>query len=393
MSITLEKSCSLVSSFLPNTLIENLKDEYGERGFKEAPMCALALLVINTVLGTIKTLKQNHFKGLDANPGDGGCQLRALELSRLVKMDLKDELRLLEKTALEIKSLLNLRKGSPKEQAKSSSYVFFQAQLGALRISNEVQYLLHCYFSKVLRTPYAVNANGVTMTKSDISKLSILSEKIGALDVFVRRTIVESHQKQLSLLSMDAIRFSASQITSLESVEKELIVTMLSSEHTHLYTPDLKYEPKAFGSLFYEIKTVLIRLREERGIVCLKSIGNSKELFHLLLQSKETGGEFEVIPEELAVAFPPTTPVIVIEAVVSVGKELVSQFIMEQGFTTVILVQSAKEAPYEPGSKLEDVKVPQAVEEINAYRQKGTFLTLDHIYFNSLGAEQCKTKS
>jgi hypothetical protein len=386
MSVSLEKVP--VSSLLPNSLIQRVQLEGEEKKLEEAQMCAIALLIINTVLGAVRVLKRGHYKALDANPGDGGCQTRALELYRLAMLDLEPECSALEKTASEIKALVNKRKGSPKERVKCPPLLFFQNHVGALRVSKEMEYILQCYLSAVLRTPYQVLENGVIMTKSEISTLS---ERITLLDALFRRKIVEENQKTLSLLSVEAVRFSAAQITSLASREKELIVRMLSAEQTHIFTPDIKYEPKAFGCLFYEIKTLLIRLREEQGISCLKSIVATGSPFHLFLRSPMPGEEFEVLADEACTSLLPITSIVVFEAVVHVEKERAAGLLREQGFTTTILMQAAQADPYEPKSKLADVKVPEAVQEINACKEQGVnmrdFLTLDHIYFNRLGEE------
>jgi hypothetical protein len=390
MSIFLEKTL-IVSSLLPKSLVQGLQTEKKEENLGEASMCAVALLIVNAVLGATKVLKQRNYKSLDANPGDGGCQARALELRRLTMMDLKDECASLEKIAKEIKTLVNIRKGNPKERLKCTSDVFFQNNFGALIVSKEMEYILHCYLSTVLRTPYQTLSNGVVMTRSEMSRLSVLSDKITVLDRDSRRKIVEENQKTLSMLSVAAIHFSATQITSLESEEKKLMITMLSPEQTHLFTPDVKYEPKAFGCLFYEAKTVLIRLREEQGIVCLKSIVATGHPSYLLLQSKISGKEFEILPEEECTLLPSMTSVIVFEAVVNVGKEKAKELLEEHGFTNTILSQAAKEAPYEPTSRLDDVKVPEAVIEITHHKEKGVkigdFVALDHVYLNTLGAE------
>src|SRR5262249_45372517 len=133
MSISLEKTL-IVSSLLPISLVQGLQTEKKEENLGEASMCAVALLIVNAVLGATKVLKQGNYKSLDANPGDGGCQSRALELRRLTMMDLKDECASLEKTAQVLKSLVNKRKGSPKERLKCTSHDFFQNNLGALTV-------------------------------------------------------------------------------------------------------------------------------------------------------------------------------------------------------------------------------------------------------------------
>lgn len=383
----------LVTSLVPKSFIQGLQSGKKHETLCETQMCSVVLLIVNIALGAIKALKQGQYKCFDANPGDGGCQSRALELRRLFMIDLKEEYTALEKVASGIKVLVNKRKGNPKERSKCTAQAFFQAHVGTLTMSKEMEYILHCYLSTVLKTPYQTLANGVVMTRSDASKLSVLSSKItSVLDTPSLRKIVEGNQTTLSMLSVAAMRFAASQVISLGSDEKEQMMTMLSPEHTHLFTPDIiKYEPKAFGCLFYEVKTVLTRLREEQGIVCLKSIVVTGSPFHLLLQSPTSGKEFEVLTDEACTSLLPVTAIVVFEAVVKVEKEVASHLLMEHGFTDTILAQAAQEAPYEPKSTLDDVKVPKALEEIVAYKEKrvkiGDFILLDHVYLNTLSAE------
>lgn len=387
MSIHLEKT------LLPKNLILRLHTEKKEENVGEKAMCAVALLLINTVSGTIKVLRQRNYKNLDANPGDGGCQNRALELKRLTLLEnLNEECQRLEKTAKEIKSLLNKRNSNQKEREKCSSHLFFESHFGSLTISKEMEYLVHCYLSTVLRTPCQRLPNGVVLTKSEMSKLSILSNKITVLDTFTRRKIVEENQKNLSELSVKAMHQFAMQVTSLDPEEKKLMVTMLSPEHTHFFSPDINnYEPKAFGCLFYEIKTVLIRLREEQGMIALKSIVSQGNPFHLLLQAKISGNEFELVADESYTSLSSKERIVVFEAVVKTKKEETGKLLMEYGFTNIILAQAANEAPYEPTSTFNDIKVIEASNEMTRYKEMGLkfgdFIALDHVYLNTLDAE------
>jgi hypothetical protein len=389
MSISLENKV-LLSSMLPQLVVAGLQTNKEGEKLGEGPMCAVALLIANTALGAIKALKEGDYKSLDANPGDGGCQSRALELRRLTMLDLKDECAALEMSARKILEDVSERKKCLK--GKEPPQLFFRKHFEALTISKAMEYILHCYLSTCLRTPYHATAEGVVMTRSEVDKLLTLSARINKVfNGTLLRKIVEENQKILSMLSVDAMRFAAAQVNLLASEERRLMITMLSPENTHIFTPDIKYEPKAFGCLFYEVKTLLIRLREEQGIVCLKSIVASGKPFHLLLQSKVPGEELERVPDERYASFSPLTAVVVFEAVVKVEKERAGELLIEQGFTTTMLAQAAKESPYEPKSTLDAIKEPEAVKEMTDYKGRGEkmgdFITLDHVYLNTLGKE------
>ena len=255
-----------------------------------------------------------------------------------------------------------------------------------------MEYLLHCYLSAVLRTPYRTQEDGVILTKSEVSKLSMLSKNIDCLSSEFRNKIVEENQKQLSLLSLEAIYASSKKITSLKNKEKDLMVTMLSKDHRRAFSPDEKYESKTFGCLFYEVKAVLTCLKEERGIICLKSITKEKKPIYIFLQSKEAGKEFEVLSNEESVSLDPTTLIVVFETVMHVEKKEVIKHLKGHGFTKMVLIQAAQQSPYEPGSSTDDIKNTEAIREIIDYRTQGTeiesFFTMDHVYLNSLQKER-----
>lgn len=388
MSISLRQN-SLISSLLPESVLTGLQVGEGKEKLGEAQMSAVSILIVNTVLGAIKVVKAGNYKALDANPADGGCQCRALELGRLMKLDLREEVQALEKVAAEVKSVVNKRKGSPKEQAKCSAQQFFQTHVAPLNVSKEMEYILHCYLSTVMRTPYQILETGVVMTRSELSKLGILSEKIALVETEQKRKILEGNQKVLSRLSVEAMRRSAEQLTLMNSDEKGLTIKMLSAEQTHIFSHSPQYEPKTYGILFYEIKTLLFHLRQEREIVCVKSIVKESGSYLLFLQSAASGSEFELLSEKDVLQ---TSCLTVFEAVLSVDKERAIELLKEESFTNLILMQSALQPPYEPSSRLEDVKVPEARAEIQVYREKTSQMksvfTLDHIYFTTLAAEQ-----
>ncbi|MEK7340354.1 MAG: hypothetical protein WBD50_05235 [Candidatus Rhabdochlamydia sp.] len=85
MSIVFSEKRLLISSFLSTELQEKI-DKLGEE-----EICAVALLIANTALNAIKAFEQSYCKKFDANPGDGGCQMRALELRQLMKKGLTEE--------------------------------------------------------------------------------------------------------------------------------------------------------------------------------------------------------------------------------------------------------------------------------------------------------------
>ncbi|MBS0624391.1 MAG: hypothetical protein JSS62_07225 [Verrucomicrobia bacterium] len=111
----------------------------------------------------------------------------------------------------------------------------------------------------------------------------------------------------------------------------------------------------------------------------------------MFLQPRTAGAEFEVLSDEACSRLPGDTKIVVVNAIVRVTKAKAAEIFMTHGFSTTILAQAAIEPPYEPKSQLADVRVPEAVREIMKYQEKdkqiGSFMTIDHIYFNTLAAE------
>ena len=379
-------SISLVKSLLPSLLIDKLTGP----GDVEGPMRATSFLIVNIVLKTIEAFKGDHFKLFDANPGDRGCQYRAFELLQLkVKgSPFSEECSSLASAASRTKELLQKRQKEAKEIKNCSSQKFFQEQFSAVEVSKEMEYILHSYLSTVLRTPYKTFASGVVLTRSDVYKLEGLSSKITMkLTDGLPNKILQENQKKLSQLSIRAIREAARDLVSLPIEEKNLIVTMLSEENTHVLT-------RTFGCSFYGLKTVLYRLREEERVICLKSVvPQGGQSFRVFLKPNNSGEEFVVLEEEALASLPLDTLIVVFEAEISMDKQRVSQLLMKYGFTETLLIQAAEEPLYEEGTEVDKITLPEsAKKEVLIYREKRLslprFMAVDHVYFNALGGEQ-----
>jgi len=384
MSVTMD-TCSVVSSLVPMYSSAGSRTEERVR-VNEKQMCAVALLIAETILGTIEAIAQKNYKAFDANPGDGACQNQALELRRIMALDLSEECGELEKAALALKELVQTRKSSHKERGKMTPEGFFETHVESIQISKEMEYLLHCFMLTVTRVPYKTLENGVVLTRTESSRLNKLSKRLSNVSV-----IANGAQVQLSKLNMEVIRTHAGSLTTVE--KKERVTTMLSEEHTHLYTPSARYAPKAHGSLFHSVQTVMHRLREEGALITLKSIVTEREPFHLVMRPSEAGGTFEVLADSAYADLSADAPIVVFEAVVDGSRAEVAEQIRTRGFTDLALTCSSKEAPYEPGSKLSAIKVPEALSEIQGFREKSTRVHFDHVYLTTVKAEGVKDEA
>lgn len=274
---------------------------------------------------------------------------------------------------------------------------FFQQQVSGLTISKEMQLLIQCRLLAATRKVCARLENGIVQTKSEISLLGKLSNRIDLLPVEMRRKIVEAAQRELSANSVALLREEAEKL-HLFSEDKPKILDMLSEKAVRIFTPDKKYEPKTFGCLFFEYKAILYRLRERQAFICFKSIEpKGKDPFYILMQPPAPGEEFELLPEKKR---PKDAPLVVFEGVVGRGldRQGFAEKIQEIGFTKLILAAAAIEPPFERGSKMEDIKDTRAREEVLSYRdfakaifcsleESDPMLLLDHVYSSRLQEE------
>lgn len=378
---------NLVTSLLPDIITTKLSQRLREDSITDSAQYALALLISSSILGSIQSLEKRAYKDFDANPGEGGCQARALELRRIVQLDsVKEECGPLSAVAERIKATVQKYKGKQSKLVQLESCQFFTKEIGDIEISKEMEFLLHSYVSKVMRLPVKTLENGIVITKSDVGRLSMLSKNFDkCVEGVMRQRVLEQNQITLARISREAMRSHGNEIVSLEQREKQLLMEMLSIRNTKQFTEEpRKFLPKEFGCLFYEVKTLLTRLKEEKAVICLQNISNTGIPFRLYFRPKVEGEEFEVLLDEEVKELDKNTLITAFDAVVTVEKEKAKELFMQHGFSEIVLMQSANEAPYNPSSKIEEIKEPEARQEIDNYRRKSknleNFLILDHIF-------------
>lgn len=378
MFLSLERH-SFGKALLPECLIKFVMESVDSS--TDLHMCAVARLVTQVVLRAIKAFNEKDYKLLDANPGDGGCQNRAIILLELTKTNFGSLDGVLKKAG-EVDALITKRKQT--KQNLQPQLFFGEHFLEKRDLTPEMEYIFRCYLLTAIRSPYQTLPNGVVMTRSDSSRLSRLSKDLDKIKPIFRKKIVEENQAALSILSMQAMRFLAAKQNN------SLTTLMLSPEHTHIFSPNSdEFEPKAFGCLFYSVKTVLSCLRERQEIAFLKTIvPEKKESYHILLKSKISGEELEIMDDESISLFPKETGVVVFEAVVDVDRCKAKELIQEHGFSRIVLMGAAREAPYEPSSKLEDMGVKEAIDEVGKYKEMtdGEPFHFDHVYLTTLNS-------
>ena len=386
MLVAARPATVLLAESLFGSEIEHIRES-------EGLMCKTSFLMTGIFLGrsgkstgVCNALERGLFKEFDANPGDGGCQLRALALRDISNRDLSEECKALKAVIEKIRGAVTIRYNSHKEPEESSS-LFFDREVRSIQISPEMDYLMHCHLLQVLRTPYQTLASGVVMTKTEMHKLTLFHPAADKIESDIRRSIVEESQVRTSFLSMERIRAEADKITRLPPAELAIANEMLSERHTHVFTSDPRFTPKAFGCLFYAIKTLLQRLKEEQTLICLKGIvPKGREGFSLLLQSPERGAEFALIP--VGSAIDPAQDVVVFEVVFTRDEAVTRELLSSRNFTEEALINSSLENQFERGSTIESIDDPRAIEEVLRHKAmaegREMAFAIDHIYFDKL---------
>jgi hypothetical protein len=385
MSAGVNATSSVIASILPRNFLTHLQNEK-----KEDTICSVSLLIANVIVRALSAIKQGNLKQLDGNPGNGSCQNQALIICQLYHTGLDEEGIILLKKGGKLKKRIMRRKQNQKESRKTAPLAFFQQYVTPLEVSKKWEFVLHSHLLWVVKLPHQTLPNGIVITKSCPGRLEALSKGFSKIDCAFKRLLVEQSQLTHSLMSLEKVREIASGLWGLSPFSKEVLVQMLSTKNTHLYSPnEKKYAPKAYGCLFYLMKTLLFRLREVEALICLKSIETEKKPFCLFFQPESPGEEFALVQEESLTKIDKKMGIIVFQAVSSIDSSSAATNLIAEGITEALLCRAAFEPPYEGSSTLSSIQMEEGIEEIKAYQAmgKGSYLILDHIYANTLGKE------
>ncbi len=397
MAAMIPSSSLLAHAFLPPPFFEMAEKEELE----EKPMAAVALLVVNIFLGAIKkgtaigvipALVHRNFKAFDSNPGDAGCQNRALILREFLKIDMGVECEALHSTLMKVRQLVQRRKESPKFQVGSPAK-FFETLFADLRISPEMEFLMHSHFLTVLRASYEVTSRGIVMTKTDISRMEWFCSTLNHVGREIRFAIAENSQHKLSLMTAERLRRALESSSLIPSKEKEVMRRMLSDEMTHLFSSDARFMPKTFLCQFFAVKSVLIRLREDRALILLKGFVKKEVApICIFLQPAKAGDEFIPLSAEDVEALDPEAPLVVFDSVVEKSMDELLKSLELVSFTEQVLSQAACVPPFEHSSKASDIKDPEGLAEVLHYQARHSArpsaFILDHVFLSSLSCER-----
>jgi hypothetical protein len=359
-------------------------------------MTTTATLVVNLILDLAKQVRQNRLKELDCNAADAGCQMRATVIPGLLSSSaVIEELTRLETVAKEISAVLQIRR------SLKCSYIqlllenptagFFEKHiLQRLHFSKEVCYLLDCRMLKVTRVVDHIEPNGIVVTKTSVEELSKLSKNIQVLSIDFRNQLVQNAAARISEVSLSFMRGIATRLNMPPLVQR--MIQQVRQNKTNG-----NFVPKSFGCLFYEIQIMLTHLRQQQALIAIKSIVKEGKACHFFLRPQSPGTEFSFVDEKEVQLLPPSNILVVFEGVISLSNDAFAHRVQEVGFSRLILTCAAQEAPFEPGSRLEDIEDLEARAEIEMHKKtapdigcvkgQNPLLLLDHVFCNSLQDE------
>jgi hypothetical protein len=151
---------SVASALLPPLLLIELLQTPVEESpqVTEKKMLSVATLIVKLMRGTLLSIGRHNIRELDANPGDKGCQMRAVILRQLIlSPGVCDELKRVDEIIERLETVLNQRKSKPDGD---SSAQFFQRHILPLEVSVDMLYLIYCKLLTVTKSETMWNRMG-----------------------------------------------------------------------------------------------------------------------------------------------------------------------------------------------------------------------------------------
>jgi hypothetical protein len=376
-------SIRVIDTILRPELIKSLQapEEDESKSQHEKRMVSVATLIVNLMKDTIIKIQKHQIRELDANPGDLGCQKRALHLRKiLMQPAVLAELKELDKSIKALDALMQTRRTRP---GADPTAVFFEKHIAPIQVSPEMMYLLECRLLTVTKVKDHVEPTGVVVTKLDYGVLRNLSSNLDCIKYGLREKIISEAAVRMSEKSI-ALLQEEGKMRTISPLLERMLNTVRQNKPSH------PYKPKSFGCILYEMQMILIILREQQALIAIKTVVPKGKPQMIFLRPPAPGEDFRVV--DIA-ALPKTELVVVFEGVVQEGLSLqeLGARVEQIGFTRLILACSAMAAPFEHGSTLEDVDDLEARAEIAAHRsiarEIGPLIELDHIFCNSIQEE------
>ncbi len=311
----------------------------------------LATLVKEALRHAASALKAGDYKRFDANPGDGGCQTRALFFAT---RDVAPELLEAAKKVTTMNDTIQAFRRKPTDNS-----LLKDERLNLPLSQNGCFALLACIVTCTKATLREL-PNGIVLDKTDISGLHKLVRNVAQLSLD-RKLLVSEMQTQLARMSIAIVQQEAVQLGD-PHLSKEL-------EKVRMVRYD-NFPEKPSGFLFYQIEALLGLSAQNNVVFCVRNVKPVYTCFFTAKGQSITDCD-------------PNSKVVVFEgATTQSQQDLEERINLAGGLTRVISHLAAKEKQFGPQSSKEcDDERVQAARTPLAL---GDF-ELDHIYVQTRG--------
>lgn len=354
-------SCLLVNSLLSDEITRQVE---GEKIDDEHVVLTLVELVAKVGIEAANAFQKRYFLKFDSNPGEDGCQSRAAIMLHLSDVDLSEECQRIDGVCRQIKKLVEKRRGQVKPYGdRSPTMAIFRRAIGEIRGSKEMEFLLLGRLLTILRTKFLETDEGIAVTKTEMSKLSMLTKYAGRIDGDIRRLIVSRSQVRHTEQCNELMY---------ELAQREICKRMSHPDNVMLYTADPAYSPKHFGCHYFEVVTLLDLVEAKKALLAFRIHEKRGQApFYLYYcEGKRVG------PPD------PDAAVIYIQCAARGRRGEIIAELEGLDLREAILSQAARSTPYHQKSTLADVKDAEAARMIRRSRDANLLHTLaiDHIY-------------
>ncbi len=346
-----------IFTVLPNSV----RQQVVEGALSNRELSTLATLLLRTLQRSNDALQKGDYKVFDANPGDGGCQARALIF--FACDEVKGECAEVAQRTRKLGAIIELAHQGTLMQKRAVGQATEEA-FGT--VSDKLCFTLLAFMMTSVKCVAKVAPNGIIWTKSDINKLNTLSKGLGSSECCdLRRKLLEDGQAYLSELSISLVHEEGMRF--LDPTLNERLLMKKEGRWPG-------YTPKTFGFLFYQVDALLRCLLTGKGGIVVRVIRPVA-----CLEMKSDGEAF------VTNSLDPDDKVVVFEGTTELSKEELQGKITACGFQDFILAGAASVYQFGPKSSLmsEDLKVARYQEkatEIGMDQQAEPFFLLDHIY-------------
>lgn len=298
---------------------------------KKNNMMGVAKLTVEIMKRTAFALLHHQLYAFDANPGDHGCQTRAVIIHQLSQSAKLQE---------EAKRLQTLAQSLSKQIQNCKTYEYFETHFQSIKVSDEMAFLLQCYLMAFIRIrPEASDTESGRLTKITKNKLE-------------SKLLIQITERTGCKLSESSIQFLQG-IVSTFNENTDLLPTLLADPHIRRIKSARSNFIKAFAPVFFQVLAMLEYAKKQGAIICIENEEKTEKTYF-----KSTSDGIKVNTEEIKT----NTPMIVIRGKGSLNGEDLEK---------MLLHLIAKEPPYDrKTSTLEDLTHNEACDLIRKNQEE-----------------------